>query len=154
MVRFLQQTSVALEDVSRIGQLALSLVKSRIFLDCLTETPAPIIYTCVAETDFSKIESSTTVKVVRPEQQIDSNGNFFNKEAEFYANQNSIDLSSKPDSLYAMESTLTGCLSKQSLGRLAISLQHANAITGSLCHRALGNYCGVHFVASSSNRAQ
>ena len=41
-----------------------------------------------------------------------------NKELEYFANQNSIDSAGKDDSVYALESALTGCVSKQSIGKL------------------------------------
>lgn len=96
-------------DQTRFVELGLSNVKSRLFLDCVTEMDAGVTYTCVASTPFEQVMANTKLAIQQPASA--------NKEAEYFANQNAIDVAGKDDSYYMLESALTGCLSKKSVGK-------------------------------------
>ena len=117
---------VELNAELRGNVLGLALVRSRLFLDCISEGDHLAVYTCVGHTTNGvAIQSSTKLTVLR---QVDSPmAASASKEVErFAANQNSIDMAvattgkdtaAVSASDYRLESTLTGCVPMKTLGK-------------------------------------
>ncbi|KAI2803507.1 Neural ectodermal development factor, partial [Blomia tropicalis] len=128
--KFISQGDInASADESSFGQLGLSSVKSRLFLDCVTQADHGTTYTCMAVTKHER-KYATTKLTVRP-QSVPIESSAMSKELELFGNQNGIEMN-KPSSSssssssggsssdinteYNPESALIGCMSKKSLG--------------------------------------
>lgn len=60
-----QSLTPAMIPVDDINRIALSSTRSRLFIDC-ADSEAEATYTCVAENAFSRVSSSTKLKIIRP----------------------------------------------------------------------------------------
>ena len=97
------------QELRSPSTLSLSMIKSRLFLDCMTED-MQADYQCVGVSDRDRIVATTTVKVIRPALRIET-------QEEELLSQNSIDYKGvNAKAMREVEAIRSGCIEKRMMG--------------------------------------